>query len=374
MKQKTNLSNRKFIGVDLHTDQFTCCALSENDGVIWRQTFRLTPEALQEFYNLVDDQTVVSLEATSNSFKFKEVIEPYVGNVFIYDPHKLKLISMVGKKTDKVDAHKLAMYLKMQVLSGEKMLNPVYVPSQDIQDLRAWFTNYKLVLKEKQSIQNRIYSIFIQNLYQIEKKQMFTLKGKKVIMEMDLSANMRSELEYLYSIHDFLTAKIKDVKKKIALLGAPYIDRIKILTSIKGVSVFMAIAFIADFAVIERFKNAKHFTSYMRSAPRIESSNQITKIGKTNKHGRKLSISLITQSITHFKKGNPSIARWCESKKDHKSAGKIRMAVCRKVFSEMYHMLIKNQLHYHCDSENHELKLKQYASFLTKNGFVLNES
>jgi hypothetical protein len=41
---------------------------------------------------------MVSLEATSNSFKFKEVIETYVGDVFIYDPHKLKLISMVGKK------------------------------------------------------------------------------------------------------------------------------------------------------------------------------------------------------------------------------------------------------------------------------------
>jgi hypothetical protein len=72
MKEKSNLSNRKFIGVDLHTDQFTCCALSEMGGILWRQSFKLTPEALQEFYNLVDENTLVSLEATSNSFRFKK--------------------------------------------------------------------------------------------------------------------------------------------------------------------------------------------------------------------------------------------------------------------------------------------------------------
>jgi hypothetical protein len=121
------------------------------------------------------------------------------------------------------------MYLKMKILSGEKMLNPVYVPSQEIQDLRGWFTTYKLVLKEKQSIRNRIYSLFVQNLYQIEKSQMFSVKGRKAIEKMNLSENLQNHLEYLYKQLDFLSEQVDDAKKKIALMGAKHLDEIKIL-------------------------------------------------------------------------------------------------------------------------------------------------
>ena len=48
---------------------------------------------------------------------------------------------MVNKKTDKVDAEKLAIFLKMQVMSGEELIKPVYVPEESI---RIRITSYNV--------------------------------------------------------------------------------------------------------------------------------------------------------------------------------------------------------------------------------------
>jgi hypothetical protein len=59
------------------------------------------------------------VEASTDTFKFVELIRDRVKEVYVANTHKLKLISLVDKKTDKVEAEKLAIYLKMQLMSGE---------------------------------------------------------------------------------------------------------------------------------------------------------------------------------------------------------------------------------------------------------------
>lgn len=370
MMEKTMLSNQKYIGIDLHADQFTCCALGDGTK-LWQRTFSLNKDGLDEFLKLVDKNSYVSIEATTNAFSFKKLIDSYVREVFIYDAYKLKLISLVNRKTDTIDANKLAVYLKMQVVSGEKMVRPVYVPSRTIQELRSLFTTYKLVTKQSTSIKNRIHALLRQHLYQYKKGRIFIKKIRQEILELDLPAELRFQIELLYRQIDYLKDQEDALEKRIKLLGAEFIDDVRILTSMKGISVFTALALIADYADISRFKNSKNFTSYLRSTPSVDSSNDKTYIGKTSKFGRKLSLSLLTQSIEHFKTGNQKIARWHSLKQGHKSSGKIRMAICRKVLGEIYCMLTRRTLHYYCDTANHDRKMNTYRAFLRNQGISL---
>lgn len=71
--------------------------------------------------------------------------------------------------------------------------------------------------------------------------------------------------------------------------------QIEILTSMKGISVFTAIALISDGADIRRFANSKKCASYLRSAPGVYNSNETTRNVETNKVGKKLWIILLTQ-------------------------------------------------------------------------------
>ena len=130
-------------------------------------------------------------------------------------------------------------------------------------------------------------------------------------------------------------------------------------------------ALMADIATVDRFPNSKHFTSYLRSAPGVESSNETTRITGTNKSGRKLSVTLITQSLNHFRDSNPKLSRWYDKKAEYiNRKGKIRMALCRRVFAELYQMLKKQEYHYFRDEKKHLMKMNEYYKFLERNNIV----
>jgi transposase len=168
---------------------------------------------------------------------------------------------------------------------------------------------------------------------------------------------------------------LQKIEDKIKLVGAEYVSDIDILTSMKGISVVTAIAIIADIATVLRFPNAKHFTSYLRSAPEVDSSNETTIIKGTNKLSRKLSVTLISQSLNHFRDSNPRLGNWYRQKEPfHKRKGKLRMGLCRKVFAEIYHMLNKQKYHYFRDAKFHKKKMNEYYKFLEKNGVELRKS
>ena len=87
----------------------------------WKHlNFLISDEDFEKFISSLDKNTFVMLEACSNSFKFAKKIEPFVSKVIVADTHKLKLISNTNKKTDKIDAEKIATTLKKHNIVTKK--------------------------------------------------------------------------------------------------------------------------------------------------------------------------------------------------------------------------------------------------------------
>jgi transposase len=361
-----------YLGIDLHSNQFTCCFLEEDKKAV-KMIFSLDTMSLNEFYKLLNKNTYVMVEASTNTFKFVELIEKKVKQVFIANTFKLKLISMVKKKTDKVDAEKLAIFLKMQITSKEELIKPVYKPDEKTQVLRALFTSYKQIRKQIVSTKNRIHSLLKQNLMPFTKKYIFGKEGRKTIKALTMSESLKFQLYTFFDLLESSESFCQKIKDRIFLEGACYEKEIELLTSMKGLSVFAAIAIMADIATISRFPNSKHFASYLRSAPGVDSSNERTINLATNKCGRRFSIILISQALNHFRDSNPKICKWYNKVTEYKPKGKARMAICRKVFTEIFQMLKKGEFHYFRDEENHKRKLKKYQVFLEKNKLVLEK-
>ena len=361
----------KFLGIDLHSNCLTCCIIYE-DEKRFRHSFSFEQESLNKFYQHLDEDTHVIVEASTNTFKFVELIREKVNDVYVANTHKVKAVPMERKKTDKVDAERLAMYLKMQVLSREMMAKPVYVPENTIQNLRSLFSTYQLIVKQIVSTKNRIHALLKQNLFPFTKTYIFGKAHREAIQNLEMDEAMSFQIRLLFKALLQLEGNKVELKKKILTVGSEYINEIDILTSMRGISVFMAIALMADIATIVRFPNSKHFTSYLRSAPGVESSNEMTRITNTNKSGRKLSVTFITQSLNHFRDSNPKLSRWYVKKVAYiNRKGKIRMALCRRVFTELYQMLKKQEYHYFRDEKNHLMKMNKYCKFLEKNNIII---
>ncbi len=185
-----------FLGIDLHSDCFTCCFIYQ-DGHKKKITFALNQVFLDQFYSMLDLNTYVLIEASTNTFKFVELITDKVKEVAVANTHKLKLISLVNKKTDKIDAEKLAIFLKMQKTSGEELISTVYIPEESIQELRSLFTTYNLFKKQIGQTKNRIHAIYKQNLHPFTKQYIFGKKKLKQIKNISLGMTIDFQLDML---------------------------------------------------------------------------------------------------------------------------------------------------------------------------------
>lgn len=369
------MSTKKyFVGIDLHSAKFNGCFLTNSNEKIELE-FPVSSEGIKNFLEYAGNQSIVMVEASTGSFEFVTRIKDHVKCVYVANPHKLKLISMVKKKTDKVDAEKLAIFLKMQIMSGEELIKPVYVPEESIRNLRSCFSNYRSLTQIIVQIKNNIHSIFKQHLVNIPRNSLSAkTKREHLIDAYDFSETVKFQLKILFRQLKQSEENLSEIEDLIKLIGAEHYKEIEILTSMKGISLIMALALIADIASIDRFPNSKHLTSYLRSAPSVDNSGNVTRIGKTNKFGRKLSVSLITQSVLHFRNANAQLNNWYESKSKTKGRGKMRMAMMRKIFSQVYHMLSEQEYHWHRDETNHLRKMKEYNNFLNKNGIKIEDA
>jgi transposase len=158
-------------------------------------------------------------------------------------------------------------------------------------------------------------------------------------------------------------ADIGALKGQVLLAAEPFMVVIDILTSMRGVSVFIAIAIIADVVEVSRFKNSKHFTSYLPPAPRVADSNTTVKNRGTNKMGRKLSATLLTQSLNHVMNASGKLRRWYERLCEYKKAGLVQTGLRRRVLAEIHQMQKKGEYHYGRDAVNHEGKMAAYCHF-----------
>ena len=215
-------------------------------------------------------------------------------------------------------------------------------------------------------MKNRAHSILKENLKPYNGQNIFTSEKRLEIMNLGLEEEYLMQLKSIYDSIKYLNEKKEEIKKEILYAGRHYKEEIKIMSSISGISVFTAIAIKSDYADITRFKNAKHFSSYLRSVPKVDSSNDKTYIGKTHKRGRKLSITLLMQSISHFRRINPDLERFYQKKIIGKSKGKVRMAIARKTFVAIYFMLRDNENYHYINMKNYQLKMRIYERFLMK--------
>lgn len=290
-----------------------------------------------------------------------------VKEVFVIDPYKFSTIANSHKKTDKIDAIKIRKRLKYYISFDRSAdeFPTIYIPEKEISELRSMFVTYELIKKQACQTKNRIRSLLRQNgIFGFAGENLSYEHVKTRIINLKTGIALSSQLNILVNTLEALETEKDNVKNEILKMGKLFHREIRLLTSIRGISPFLAIAIMTDIADINRFPSAKKLCSYLRTAPRIDASGSKEHVGKVNKQSRTLTASLMTESVKHFVDSSEQMHRFYFEKRKGKSAGKVRVAVMRKIIVIIYNMLKDEKLYYYTDAKNHASKLKQYESVL----------
>ena len=163
--------------------------------------------------------------------------------------------------------------------------------------------------------------------------------------------SIEGSLELLWRVEE----EKERMSEEIILAGEPLKEAVKLLITIKGITPLTALAFLADVGDIERFKKQKKMNAYLGLVPKVKDSGGKSKSGHINRASRKLTRTILTQSIYHISNSSPILRR---------GAGRARIALIRKICGAMRSMLLTGECYRWMDDKLFTKKLKNYEKEL----------
>ena len=141
-------------------------------------------------------------------------------------------------------------------------------------------------------------------------------------------------------------------------------EAVKLLITIKGITALTVLAFLADVGDRERFKKRKKMNAYLGLVPKARESGGKSRAGHINRESRKLTRTILTQSLYHVSDSSPSLRKFYEDLVQRRGAGRARIALMRKICGTMRSMLLTGKCYRGMDDTLFITKLKAYEKDL----------
>jgi len=272
------------IGVDLHKDSMTLVVLDENGNVARREKISTRcKNKVHEFFSSYGLQCQVAVESVGFYHWFWELVFPLVGKIYLADPAGVK--AYVGRKvkTDRNDAHLLAL------LALENKLPVAYVPEEPIRSLRELVRLRHTVARDLASSRKRLRWVSLKTNLP-GPKQFLSVHAQKWILAQDgkfSTVNRFAVRLYLDRIID-LERRLSDLERFIEekILSFPETARVyKLLMSIPGIGPIAAATIITETGDIMRFDKSEQLASYAGLCPRVSQSGESIRYGHVSKMG-----------------------------------------------------------------------------------------
>ena len=140
-----------FYGIDLGDESFKAAVFENNGNTPKRLSVSLLPEHLDKFIKRLTKEDYVAFESTNNAFWLVDQIQDHVKGCYVINTWKFSAIYHTNKKTDKIDAEKIASRLRYYVLynQSDEEFPLVYVPAKEVRELRSLFTVYDQMKTQK---------------------------------------------------------------------------------------------------------------------------------------------------------------------------------------------------------------------------------
>ncbi len=322
----------RYIGVDLHTNSFTVCYLSEG-GEERIQTLPLQNGGLEQFITGLQRDDEVAVEATGNSAWFREQVLAHVARVAIIAPWQFEVIRRSVKKTDKHDARAIAFFLSKDMLPEARLKDTVHV------QLASTIATRDQLVKLRVSLLNKVHGLFNRHGIKIRKETLTSRKGfERSVASHQWDGLERVELEVIAAQLEGIKQGCKRLEKEITTF-AKTLPGYENLISIKGIGPLSAAVFLCTIGEIGDFAKPGKLAAYFGITPRVSQSNDAQRVGRITKRGNKIARTTLVQCTLIAKRYSPYLHAFYEHIKSTRGAGKAIIATARKLLNTIFYTL-----------------------------------
>jgi transposase len=329
------------IGIDLGDVWSHYCTLNEDGEVVDRGRFRTTPKAIEKWFADLPPARV-AMEAGTHSIWISEQLQELGHQVIVANVRELRAISHSDRKSDQVDAEKLARYARLD----PEILRPIAHRTVEQQEALTLIRARDLMVRLRTAAVNAVRGLTKSCGHRMPASSTRCFaKRSLAVMPPGLAQALGPVLEQIAE----MTLKIKQYDRQIQELGQAKYPETQALLKVHGVGHITALTFVLTLGSKERFKQSRDVGCYLGLRPRrSQSGDRDPQLGIT-KAGNVYLRSLLIECSNHILRphGRDSALRqWglhLASRGGKQARNKAVVAVARKLAVLLHHIWITQE-------------------------------
>ncbi len=344
----------RYVGLDVHKRTIVVCIMDAAGKVVWTGQVSTTRPAIESFARKVLKPTDhVALEATTNCWPVATLLKPFVKSVTVSNAMATRAIAKAKVKTDKVDARVLAHLLRCNYLP------PVWHPDEPTQRMRQLTGRRAALVQQRTALRNRIHGLLHMRLIEAP-SQLFGPKGLAWLRDLLASGRLDDEAVFMIESDLRLLESLQqeiDRFEKLLAEEAYACDQVRLLMTLPGVDMLVAMALLAALGDISRFRSPKDVASYLGLVPRTRQSGDKCYHGPITKCGNAQARWMLIQACQHLGKNPGPLGNFFRRIKRRKNHNVAVVAAARKMAMIAFLMLKNNEPYRYAIPRTTEAKL-----------------
>ncbi len=315
-----------YIGFDVHKKSISYCVKTADGTIVEEGRLRATRQALREWANQRKAPWHGAMEATLFSGWIYDVLKPFAAKLEIGNPVMMKAIAAAKKKSDKLDARKIADLVRCNLLPG------CYVPPVEMRELRRLLRYRNTVVGHAVQTKNKMSGLLMEVGAEYNKQR---LHGKQYFTELlgelaEVPASVKDMLRLSRSALEMFEAtqrQILDRLQKEPLLK----KRVKLLQSIPGVGEVTSLTWALEVCDPRRFASIADAVSYCGLTSALDSSADKQKRGPISKQRNPHLQSVLIEAAKLAPRWNRQLAELHERELQRGHRNRATLEVARKL-------------------------------------------
>jgi transposase len=320
---------------------------------------RFSFEAFAEWAPLhLTHADAVVLEATSNAWLLYDQLQPLVAEVVVAHPQAVKLIAAARVKTDARDTIKLASLLAANLIPA------VWVPPQEVRELRALVTHRNRLVKQRTQAANRLHSVLQRQNIAPPPGIPFAVHQREWWLTLDLPPAEKLRVQQDLSLYQTLEVLSTEVEAELGRLSTcdPWVKQVPFLVQLPGLGVLSAMRILAAIGEISRFPSAKHLVGYAGLGAGVHQSGETNRGGRITKEGRSDLRGIMVEAAWVAVEHHPHWKTQFERLSGRIGRQKAIVAIARKLLVAIWHVLSQQEADANAQVEAVTRKLLNWIS------------
>lgn len=325
-------------GIDLASRTSAFCIVDEKGERLREGLMETTAEAFATELGSVERLRIV-VEASPLAEWACRTLEGVGHEVTIIDPRKAKAVIKTKKKTDRMDARKLAQMARTGWYCA------VHAKSERARQWRTQLQAREGLKETRRATENRIRGLLRAHGIRLGRvsEGEFGEAVKRRLTE--LPRSLRSTFVGLLRMRQVVLKELKQATRRLHR-EAKQTPLVRRLMTVDGVGPMVALSFVATLDTPRRFRRSDQVPAYVGLVPSVQQSGDIDYRGRITKEGDVLLRTMLVEAahvlLTRCRRRSV-LKSWGLKLRKKKGLGKAKVAVARKLAMLLHRLWLREE-------------------------------